>query len=155
MMAFTLLFLNGCTSESIIARDQLYGYLSSKSFSVDIYSDDVESFDNERFGGFSNYGYADEDHLELRYLKDSVYTEVIYYYDYQEDDQGQIDLRINSVEINYKNIDENEYLKIVKTGIDDYHQLDEKSYDAFIISLYELRMIDVVWVLTSLGYQVK
>lgn len=155
MMAISLFVLSGCSSESIIARAHLFEYLESEPLSVEVYMDDVESFENMRFAGFSNYGYADDTHLELRYLKDSVYAEVIYNYDYTEDALGNIELTIQSVEITYKNFDEFEYLNIVKTDINDYYQFDETAYDEFIVMLYELRLKDVVWVITSLGYELK
>jgi hypothetical protein len=147
--------LNGCTSASIIARDHLFGYVESKDFIEDEYSIGTYDFSQDVFGGFSNYGYADDEHLELRYLKDQVYTEVQYFYDYSEDASGQIDLTLNRVEIVYMNIDENEYLKLVKDGLNDNYQMTEEEYDDFIVMLYELRMKDVIWVITSLGYELK
>jgi hypothetical protein len=155
LLVVGMFVLNGCTSVSIIARDHLFGYVESKDFIEDEYSIGTYDFSQHVFGGFSNYGYADDEHLELRYLKDQVYTEVQYFYDYSEDASGQIDLTLNRVEIVYMNIDENEYLKLVKDGLNDNYQMTEEEYDDFIVMLYELRMKDVIWVITSLGYELK
>lgn len=85
LITITIFSLVGCTSESIIARDHLYNYMSSKDITSDVHQYDMSSYDDLRFGGFSNYGYADKEHLELRYLKDDIYVEVRYLYQYLED----------------------------------------------------------------------
>ena len=154
LLMMCLFVLSGCDNESIIARDYLYGYLEDEDFEVDIATIDVYDYQDQRFGGFSNYGFADDEHLELMYLKDSVLAEVCYSFTYHRVSVDSINLVIDQVKITYTNIETNEYIHIVKDNLNDSYAFTQIEYDEFLVALYELRLQDVVWVLDHLGYEV-
>lgn len=152
-MFVSLFLLNGCNSASIKARDHLYGYLESGGFYVDRYIQDDNLFTDMVYGGFSNYGYATEDYLELIYLREDVSAIIRYDYDYELLDSGLINLTVVAVNIDYKNIETHEYLRISQVDINDVYEFTEEEFDEFNVMLYELRLVDVLWVLDALGYE--
>lgn len=150
----SLFILAGCSNVSVESRNQLYSYLESKGFEEESYSDNV-ALEDMSYGGFSNYGYLDHEHLDLLYLRDTIYVQVIYHFDYVELDNDMIRLTVSTIEITYQNIAENEVLYLLKSDINEVSDMTVSAYEDYMVFLYELRLKDVVWVIDALGYELK